>query len=118
MLFKRVNWKYQAIILSLILILICVVLLVHFPPTQTHQKSDPAWANAEEQFAAYIAPEIKRFRKKLNDPKIRFTHVKNEVLSKYLPEHRLYVVNSIGISAERTYFIDQAGNIFNLGSRG
>jgi len=73
------------------------------------------WEMAEEEFIQYITPHLERLRKKLNSPHIDYMHIKDKLLKKYLPEFRLYVIDSTLASSSRIFFVHQTGKIYDMG---
>ncbi len=80
---------------------------------QAGKEIDP-WASAEAAFAEHTAPLLKKLRE--HYPKAQYVHFKSDLLNKYLPNHRVYGLESEGyfISIPNVLILDQKGMIAPL----
>ncbi len=95
--------------------ILCIPLLLLTEPEITTDEKSQSWEEAEKAFIQFITPDIERLREKLKNPHIDYAEIRDELITKYLPDYKFYVINSTLGSSSRIFLLEQSGKIHSFG---
>ncbi len=61
------------------------------------------WADALDTWRQFIQPYLEKTRKDLNDPTINCVEIRSQRISRYLPKHRIFAIETTGFSQSSLY---------------
>lgn len=73
-----------------------------------------SWRAARKSFVQHITPELERRRVLLHNPRLQQVEVKDSLLSKYLPDYRLFRVDGLD-GMPTVFFVNRQGEIREMG---
>jgi hypothetical protein len=56
------------------------------------------WTDALDKWRQFVQPYLEKTRKDLNDPAINCVEMRSQRISRYLPKHRIFVIETTGFS--------------------
>jgi len=72
------------------------------------------WRQAEEKWQAFVEPYIEKIRKEDSDESIDCVEIRSELISKYLPEYRIYAIETVKFSRASLFAVSTNGEITDL----
>ena len=98
-----------------------VLILCASPSTAGAQPGAPVdpdekeWAAAHAKFVEFVTPILTEARARLNDPKIQWALVRNNLLRKHLPDVRLYIRDGAYSGETKIWIVTRDAQIHDLG---
>ncbi|MHC4692141.1 MAG: hypothetical protein ACYS67_05310 [Planctomycetota bacterium] len=88
---------------------------------ENHRKVDKdietarKWAPARNKWLEFIGPYLSRIRQEENNPSIQYIEMRSDLFPKYLPQHRIYVIETTRAGRSSTFALSITGEITDLG---
>jgi hypothetical protein len=78
-------------------------------------KTARKWAPARNKWLEFIGPYLSRIRQEEYNPSIQYIEMRSDLVSKYLPQHRIYVIETTRAGRSSTFALSITGEISDLG---
>jgi len=99
----------------LLVLILCASSSTAAPPGAPVDPDEKQWAAAHAKFVEFITPILTEARARLNDPKIQWAMVRNDLLRKHLPDVRLYIRDGAYSGETKIWIVSRDGKIHDLG---
>lgn len=73
------------------------------------------WAAARHKWLEFIEPYLSGIRQEEHNPSIQYIEMRSDLVSKYLPQHRIYVIETTRAGRSSTFALSITGEITDLG---
>lgn len=73
------------------------------------------WAAARHKWLEFVGPYLSRIRQEEHNPSIQYIEMRSDLVSKYLPRHRIYVIEITRMGRSSTFALSITGEITDLG---
>jgi hypothetical protein len=74
------------------------------------------WAPAKHKWLEFIGPYLSRIRQEKHNPSIQYIEMRSDLISKYLPQHMIYVIETISAGRSSLFALSANGQISDLGN--
>jgi len=74
------------------------------------------WAAARRKWREFVGSYLSRVRQKEDNPSIQWVEMRSELLEKYLPRHRIYLVETTRLSVSSIFAVSISSDITDLGN--
>jgi hypothetical protein len=72
------------------------------------------WVDALDKWLQFVQPYLEKTRKDLNDPTINCVEIRGQRISRYLPKHRIFVIETTSFSHSNLFAVSVTGEITDL----
>ena len=79
-------------------------------------KNAQAWSKARIKWLEFVEPYLEKVRRKHKDPSINYVEVRSVLISKYLPDYKIYIIETNVISFSKLFAVSIIGEILDLKS--
>jgi len=73
------------------------------------------WAAARHKWLEFVGPYLSGIRQEEHNPSIQYIEMRSDLVSKYLPQHRIYVIETTRAGRSSTFALSISGEITDLG---
>jgi hypothetical protein len=91
------------------------VMLANPPGAASNAAADEGWDAAEKALAAHLDPIIETARQRHGDPEIRSAEYRSARMSRFLPDHRVFVKTGPYDGTSSIFVLERSGKVHDLG---